>query len=496
MLYRIAIFLLYCSIAFAQVGCLVGGSSAHANYAGWFDSSTISASDAHSGNGLSLDSLVTVTVDYTNSTARLRINESGAFTNTVAGSYGKFVFQSGVYAAFSGKYKVFLVDVSGAWIDIDLAYISDDTAILDCWIGGAVPIVSGSYDLQDVLDDTTIGSAASQDVDIYVTSASTVTLTTTIVIDVGGGSSTTRKRMLACDSSYAYSKGSVTFDTTSNLTNGLIQLGTGSGISYVEIIGLIIDGGAGATDAERGIYCADATTDNISIIDCTIKDVTEAPGHGLSLEGDSYFVINTEIDNCLIGAYMGGSDGLYSRWEGCSIHHCIGDGLYVDGVRNVITHTEFFRNGDDGLVITDTGGGAYIDHCTFLLNTGDGVSVNVAALDVFITNCASSGNGGYGYNISDNNVFSLGIFGYNHSYNETDCSDTGTWATLGIGNNITGDPKFNNTGDGTEDLDLQASSPLIGAGVNGSNSGSGNHAAGGGGGGVKVHPGMTGGISG
>ena len=362
---------------------------------------------------------------------------------------------------------------------VDTIYVDDAGQTGGITLGGAIDGLASLIAFESDLAD-----AGLYNCDVLI--RGNETLPGTIAIGSGGGgSSSLRLRLLSVNSSWAYEKGAVTLTATANLVNGLIRFGTGTGISYVDIIGFVIDGG-GAGNAEKGLSFPDADSDFIHIIDCTIQDVIEPPGYGIEFQGDAYAVINTTVAGCRYGIFAGTGDAMKTQYLHSSFRDN-GVGVHVDATDNHFIHCEFIDSSStlgtgDGLVFDDVESFGTVQLCSFLNNDGDGMQINVASLQIMVLNNASSGNGGFGYNISDNNVTSLGVFGYNHSYNETDCSDTGTWATLGIGNNITGDPKFNNVADGSEDLDLQASSPLIAAGVNGANIGSGNHAVGGGGG--------------
>jgi len=466
----------------------VGGVSASNTNAGWFDDD-IAVADTFAPGGAPVESNAGGVVD--NDGGNVRITDAGEFAAAAADMF--------VYVDFTddentdGRYRINSVDGANA-ITIDLAFAGDGENVTLWSVGGAIPIVDGTFELQDVLDDA-LSSAAVDNVDIYVAPEnSPEVFTATLDIDTGGGTASTRKRLWATDTSYVYSKGNVTFSANgTNLTNGVVRFGTGAGIAYVDIIGFVIEGG-GAGDAEIGINLPDEASDDCGIIDCTIQNVTENPGQGILIGGDNGYVVNTTIVNTDAGIFAGGFDGNDYLFDGCRISDSGGDGIFLDGNGCAITHCTFIDNADDGLVVDATRTHTRVSHCVFLNNDGDGISIAADATQTSVTNCASQGNGGFGYNVLGTNIETVGQFGWNHSHGETDCSDTGTWATLGMGNNIIGDPLFENIGDGVEDLGYQDTSPCLGVGTNESNIGAGfNDSTAGGGGGYVGSHGKTGG---
>ncbi len=448
------------------IGCLVGGSSASNLNAGWFDSDAVAVADTFAANGASVDGDNGGAVT-SGAGAKVLITDAGQFSNTSVGMFIRVNFAAGYV---DGRFEITAKPDGDNAVLIAEDYATDED-VTDWNVGGAVPILDATFELQDVLDDPTFGTAASRNVDIYVTGLANIT--TTIDIDAGGGTTTTRKRLLATNTSYIYTKGGCTLTATANLINGVFRLGSGSGISYIDIIGFVIDGG-GAGDAERGIRFSDGSSIYNSIIDCTIQNVKESPGYGVQYAGNSNNIINTTIDGCIRGVHTDTNDGGQSKYINSTFSNNTTVGVFIDGTNTQFIGCKFIGNGA-GLIFDDSENWAMVQHCTFLNNVGDGVEVDALALGIVIMHCVSSGNGGFGYNITNNNINTIRTFGYNHSHNETDCSDTGTWATLGLGNNITGDPKFVDATPGSEDLNYQNDSPCIGAGINGVTLGAGVH---------------------
>ena len=81
-------------------------------------------------------------------------------------------------------------------------------------------------------------------------------------------------------------------------------------------------------------------------------------------------------------------------------------------------------------------------------------------------NNTSSNSGTYNWRL-DNNATHFGYFAHNHSHNggSGDVDDGFTWADIGEGDNITGDPRFKLPS--RADFSLGSLSPLRDAGVAG-----------------------------
>lgn len=157
-----------------------------------------------------------------------------------------------------------------------------------------------------------------------------------------------------------------------------------------------------------------------------------------------------------------------SAFSYCSFDNNAGRGVVVQ-TGNGYEHCVFYRNGGDGAYCDSNSTGAAFRHCAFAFNTGDGLELfnNSGRNNYTLVNSVFLTNGGYGirYNVTEATrikVFDGNCF-HNNTSGETD---------LGVGNTpgtilIAGDPLFMDTGSGTEDFRLQATSPLLGAGVGG-----------------------------
>lgn len=481
---QLAIFLILCASALAQLQasdeatvCFVwhGGTGATPNAGGCtqaaYDAQAQDATD-FMAPGTAAPIIAAYEVNVQSQGGVLLVDHL-ANTNFIDGTVAYVNF---VATYTDGYYECLLVDFDSLLL-VGTTWSADTTC--DILVGGAI-------DTMQTASDAAIMNAAAYTRTCLVRGNATTALT--IDIDTGGGSATTRKRFLAADASYAYSKGGCTLTTTDNLTNGVVSFGTAVAapvITYVDLVGFIIDGGAAAgVDAEYGISCLNDNADFCSIIDCTIKDVLESPGHGIGFGGDNWQIVNTEIHTVLgCGVFCNVNDGSVNIYIGCNVHDCGTDGMFLDGAPSRVLGCRFVDNGDDGLELDDNcTNSSFVLDCTFYGNTEDGLFVDSAAqATCAIMHCASAGNdtggGGtnYGYNLETTTNAPSQLFGYNHSNDTAKCSNTGTWATLGMGGNITGDPLFVSVVDGSEDLNYQHDSPCLGAGLGGATIGAGIH---------------------
>ncbi len=235
--------------------------------------------------------------------------------------------------------------------------------------------------------------------------------------------------------------------------------------------------------------------------------LTGAPAHGMEHSSgtlDGVYLRRCRIDNC-------GGNGIYmdNSSQFCSIVDCEIDDNVGDGVgqstssrgRLTAIASSIHDNGEHGInlgqVCTFVG-------CQVFDNTLDGIHIHGASAEILVTGCTIYGNGSDGIhiddplksiNVSNSSIAQNGGYGIstnsnglefitsdrNHTHNNTSgIIDTGT---LPGSNNVTGDPLFASVVDGSEDFTPGASSPLAGAGVNGTTIGALPAAAGSGGGG-------------
>lgn len=178
----------------------------------------------------------------------------------------------------------------------------------------------------------------------------------------------------------------------------------------------------------------------VTLTDCEI-DNNGGSGFDVNAAGRGNLIMTggSAHDNTTHGIRSGGDDSQ------CAIHS-----------------VRVYDNGSDG--INTLAADAIIRDCTVYGNGGDGVDIDGSNTTIFDT--SSAGNGGYGFN----GVTNLAFGGFDNNHTNGNTSGAGD-STLPGDNNVTGDPKFTSVTDGSEDFTPLSGSPLIGAGINGSNIG-------------------------
>jgi len=189
-------FLILCSVAMADIACLVGGTSAAALNAGWYDTDQTTAAAMDAGNGAVVKADTAVAYDHTAGTVERMFSKAGIGAGVEVGMY---TYASGTNIT-AGRFEVTTVAGDDSYIACADITATDDNADSVINVGGAVPIVDATWGLQEVLDHAT-GSAAANKVYIYV--AGTGTLTDTLVLDAGAGTESYLKYIIGVDSSYA-----------------------------------------------------------------------------------------------------------------------------------------------------------------------------------------------------------------------------------------------------------------------------------------------------
>ncbi len=460
------IFLILCSFAMADVACIVGGSSSAATNAGWYDPDQVDASDVDGGNGAALASGQGVVEDAAGNVA---IRDTDAFGLAVAGQfiYGNFLSDTHT----DGRYIIQAVENDDA-IRLEIAYISGTEGV-DWTLGGAVPIVDATFELQDVLDDTTIGDAAAQNVDIYV--AGSGTLTATIDVDTGGGSATTLKSIIGVNSSYVDDGTQVTLtaQAAAGLTNGIIEYD--SGAPYINTKNIIFD-----ANGDGAAHCVLQDDTIEGVVGCSFENCrfTDADDTGIRWGGNSVLqnllIINCEID-------LADSHGIESTHAvrgrfsliNTKIHDNGGYGAYFGRPGCEALGCTINDNGSDGLNIGGAAiGGLSIIGNTITRNDGDGLDFHADAHGAVIYNNVIVYNGGYSYKFNGSIPW---YFSYNLGSTQgaetaiTDAVADGAFAALFTGNNLastqTEDALFVTVTDGSEDFTPETGSDLIDAGI-------------------------------
>lgn len=455
----------------SNIGAVSGGTSADPGNGIFFNSDLITAAQNVKANGAVIKADTAVTYDHTgNGNGERNFAKAGIGTDVIVGMYSLITGTN----ITSGYYEITGIAGDDSWVNCANITATDDNADSTLDIGGACPIVDagagiGDYELQDIVDDA-LGSAAANNVDIYVTG--TGTLTATLDLDTGGGSSTTRKRLWACNTSYAYTKGGLTLTTTSTLANGLVKLTTED---YFDFYGIVFDGGG--KDASRAVYCVHAVAigdGQSNLFDNCV--FTGASADGLHCRG--YYTV---YSNC--EAYLNGGNGFDTVsavtnvvFNFCSSHDNDVHGFEIRTFEGVVQGNISYDNGKDGA----GSGFAEISsstRCQWIKNTSfgnatDGFASDAASIQAKWINNTAVGNGAYGFRFNGSED-ALQFLAYNHaSVNTTAHTDVvadGAFANLKQGNNVNGSQAaadiFVSVADGSEDFTPKAGSDLIDAGL-------------------------------
>jgi hypothetical protein len=270
----ISVFLILCSAAIADIGCLIGGTSAASSSAGWFNAGLVSAADCHDGNGVALVNAGGLMNIDDDGSGNVRITAgSDQFSNAIGkeGVYARVDFDS-VYT--DGIYEVLDVPAGGVQVIIDTSWISnltDSTTSVD--IGGAVPFTTAG--LEAVYDDA-ISTADTKNVYLYATGD--YTATAQMLIDANNSTAPYVRWLIGCDSSYA------------KLTTG----------SYVTMTGPTAT--MAGTPVIKVVNMAGLGFENIH---CTIDGAADSGEDGFQIANTSslygYYFINCKASTCFVG---------------------------------------------------------------------------------------------------------------------------------------------------------------------------------------------------
>lgn len=272
--------------------------------------------------------------------------------------------------------------------------------------------------------------------------------------------------------------------------------------------------------------------------------LTAATRHNFFIDKDApHYFENTRIDNAGSAGIMtsasstavwltdcevdlNGADGLSSdasnrggfRCFGCSVHDNTGWGVNNDLGMMLLFGTLIYDNGSGGVKHSSSSANYNHTHslinCTIYGNNGDGLKLGSGVGMINLVNTIIASNSGYGINTTSGTIDQLSVLYNNCVWNNTSgeliTSDNNydsdaEFAAIGNGN-ISVDPKFVSTTDGSEDFALQSSSPCKAAGMHGVSPSGGTgymdmgalqrQEPAGGGGGLLVNTGMHGGMNG
>lgn len=231
---------------------------------------------------------------------------------------------------------------------------------------------------------------------------------------------------------------------------------------YLDIYGDVTYETVELTDCEDSIFYR-----------CRIRSASGAHTYAaVHIDGSSEDAFFVECEITGNGTTGTGSIGIRAAGPvkilGCAIHDCAGNGIWAEAYRGTwIENSLIYKNASRGVYI-DSGSynGCALINCVVHGNSGDGIrfsnSVSNASLHWFSHNIIAN-NGGYGINRQGSHYAAPGR---NNVYwqNTTAPSDSSD-ISVHDWDSVEGDPKFVNTGAGTEDYRIQSDSAAAGAGI-------------------------------
>lgn len=206
--------------------------------------------------------------------------------------------------------------------------------------------------------------------------------------------------------------------------------------------------GGGAGKADHAMYLNDqGTLSYHRFFNCLFHASDLSPLH---IRAGSCLFLDCEMYDGLggqAGAYIRGN---FHRVIDCRCYDNAGasaDGINLRSSGGLVQNCVCYGNGQHGIEIPTESNEAVIVNNTLQGNAGDGLHVHTDADNVVVKNNIASDNTGTQFELNGD-IVHFAYFGYNHAYGGSALVDAGTWATLGEGNNITGNPAFVNAAGG------------------------------------------------
>lgn len=202
---------------------------------------------------------------------------------------------------------------------------------------------------------------------------------------------------------------------------------------------------------------------------CINCEIDNAGGHGAALEANAWRFVDCNIhDNTTCGITTITATAGVGSWFvfNSAIHHNGSHGVNMRGNANSFHYSLLYRNGGDGIRIEQRHGTLVVNGCIFALNTGDGLgnsgSTSLTGTLYGVTNSIFYQNGAYGFSfVAYEPDVDITVLDRNCYFGNTTAA---TDFTLPGSADITEDPLFTNTSDGSEDFTLQSASPCRGVG--------------------------------
>lgn len=347
--------------------------------------------------------------------------------------------------------------------DVDLAF-TDSVEVSPTptsTTSGVTWLIGGAFaKTQRALDVAIAGD------EVRLCKTGTETTAVQIDVDTNSGSTTGFIHVASYNSTGTAREDGYTIQATSSIT-GILVFST----QYVVFYGINFDANANAT------HCWYASTDSghsHRSINCNFYN---ANSHGIYVRGNGttwFFIGGSSHDN---GGHGIGSSGVNrgSFYLKCvSLYNNGSDGIGSQIQLCVLENCAIYNNTGSGFHAGQYADLSRVVNCTIYGNGGSGVVITSGQTLINLINNSIVNNVGNAVSVSGSEVY-LAVS--NHVYNNG--SDT-----LVAYDTIGGDPLFADAANG--DFTPLTGSPLIGAGINGSNIGAAVHAAGGSGGGAAI----------
>jgi len=456
------------------VTLVIGGkgnqsAAASSNGGAWDDSGAMTWALMQGANGGPKNAIVSGATASDNGSGKVRLTSNGDFQTGLTDIYAYCTGWTAVYNA--GRYKV--IASTADYVDLDLAYQAPGNGepTCDIVVGGALGADGSaefSYAFQVAFDCL---ATAGDSIKVACDGSTTYTLSGTSA-DVDGVAGTAAARM-TIEGVDPDGVRLTAADVLPIITTETDMVGASGGMfevsgatTYYDWRMLDMDGG-GNGKAEHCIYCDDGNSDHHRFFNVKMHNTEDEAlywgGHYALWRCCEVYQADQAAGSNVPGAYITSSS---CKILGCSFHDNAEAGLQVDKWNAEVLNSLFYANGGNGLEMESTCYHSSIANNTVWGNGGVGVFIDTGAYGSNCFNNTSSGNTGDNWDL-DNDIDHFAYFAHNHSFGGSGAlvADGMTWATLGEGNNITGDPLFKSTADGQEDFTPRYNSPLLGNGA-------------------------------